>query len=175
MKKEKTEKDENQDIPTEEIPEKQAEESAEPQENETQHLRGQLIRLKAEFDNYRKRTQREKIEMSKTAEAEVVTNILPILDDLERAYSAIDLSDDSLTATKDGIGLILNKFINILTQAGLERIKAVGEQFNTDFHEAITNIPAPSPELKGKIVDVIEKGYLLNGKVIRFAKVVVGS
>ena len=144
-------------------------------EQEILQLNDKYLRLYSEFDNYRKRTLKEKIELSKTAASEVVTNMLPIIDDLERAYSAIESTEDSHSATKDGIGLILNKFLNILSQAGLEPINAIGEQFNTDFHEAITNIPAPSPELKGKIVDVTEKGYLLGGKVIRFAKVVVGS
>ncbi len=144
-------------------------------EQEVLQLNDKYLRLYSEFDNYRKRTQREKNELSKTAASEVVTSLLPIIDDLERAYSAIDLNETAHSATKDGIGLILNKFLNILSQAGLEPIKAIGEQFNTDFHEAITNIPAPSHDMKGKIADVIEKGYLLGGKVIRFAKVVVGS
>ena len=144
-------------------------------EHEVLELNDKYLRLYSEFDNYRKRTLREKNELSKTAASEVVTYMLPIIDDLERAYSAIESTEDSNSATKDGIGLILNKFMNILSQAGLKPINAIGEPFNTDFHEAITNIPAPSPDLKGKIVDVIEKGYLLGGKVIRFAKVVVGS
>jgi molecular chaperone GrpE len=150
-------------------------EKIEKLEEEVSQLNDKYLRLYSEFDNYRKRTQREKIELSKTAAAEIISDMLPVLDDLERAYTAIDSTEDSHSATKDGIGLILNKFLNILTQAGLEPIKAIGEEFNTDFHEAITNIPAPSPDMKGKILDVIVKGYLLGGKVIRFAKVVVGN
>lgn len=144
-------------------------------EQEVYLLNDKYLRLYSEFDNYRKRTLKEKIELSKTAAAEIVTNMLPVIDDLERAYAAIESTEDSHSAMKDGIGLILNKFKNILSQAGLEPIIAMGEPFNTDFHEAITNIPATDPEMKGKIVDVIEKGYLLGGKVIRFAKVVVAS
>lgn len=144
-------------------------------EQEVSQLNDKYLRLYSEFDNYRKRTLKEKIELGKTASAEVITNLLPVLDDLERAYSALETTADVQSATKDGIGLILNKMLNILAQSGLEPIKALGEVFDTDFHEAITNIPVVDPAMKGKNVDVVLKGYLLNGKVIRFAKVVVGS
>ena len=150
-------------------------EQVEKLEQEVLQLNDRYLRLYSEFDNYRKRTLKEKIDLGKTASAEVITNMLPVLDDLERAYAAIEPTEDAHSATKDGIGLILNKFKNILSQAGLEPIHAIGQPFDTDFHEAITNIPAPSVDMKGKIVDVVEKGYLLGGKVIRYAKVVVGS
>ncbi len=150
-------------------------EQVEKLEQEVLQLNDRYLRLYSEFDNYRKRTLREKIDLGKTASAEVITNMLPVLDDLERAYASIEPTEDAHSATKDGLGLILNKFMNILSQAGLEPINAIGQPFDTDFHEAITNIPAPSADMKGKIVDVVEKGYLLGGKVIRFAKVVVGS
>ena len=101
--------------------------------------------------------------------------MLPVLDDFERAIRAFDSSSDAGQALKDGMVLIFNKFLSTLNQQGLEQMRTAGESFDTDFHEAITNVPAPSPDLKGKIVDEMEKGYLLNGKVIRFAKVVVGS
>jgi len=138
-------------------------------------LNDKYLRLYSEFDNYRKRTLKEKIELTKTASSEVMLLILPVLDDFERAIKAFEISADSTDALKHGIILIFNKFMNILIQQGLEQIKTVGEDFNTDFHEAITNIPAPTPEQKGKVIDEVEKGYLLNGKVIRYAKVVVGS
>jgi len=150
-------------------------EQVEKLEQEVLQLNDRYLRLYSEFDNYRKRTLKEKIDLGKTASAEVITSMLPVLDDLERAYAAIGPTEDAHSATKDGIGLILNKFMNILSQAGLEPIHAIGQPFDTDFHEAITNIPAPSVDMKGKIVDVVEKGYLLGGKVIRYAKVVVGS
>lgn len=138
-------------------------------------LNDRFLRLYSEFDNYRKRTIKERIELSKTASAEVITDLLPVLDDFERAIRAFESNGGSDSPLKDGIILIYNKFLNILTQKGLEQMKTMGEPFDTDFHEAITNIPAPSPDLKGKVVDEIEKGFLLNGKVIRYAKVVVGS
>jgi len=137
-------------------------------------LNDKYMRLYSEFDNYRKRTAKERIELQKSASREVILDILPVVDDLERAIQSFEehhLSDEA----KKGIELIYIKLINILRQKGLEEIKAKEQPFDTDFHEAITNIPAPSKELKGKIVDVIQKGYTLNGKVIRFAKVVVGQ
>lgn len=150
-------------------------EKAEKLEADLAAMNDKYLRLYSEFDNYRKRTLKEKIELTKTASAEVIFSVLPVLDDFERAINAFEISAESTDALKHGIILIFNKFISILNQQGLEQIKTIGEEFNTDFHEAITNIPAASPEQKGKVVDEIEKGYLLNGKVIRFAKVVVGN
>jgi len=140
-----------------------------------QELNDKHLRLYSEFDNYRKRTLKERIELSKTASAELITQLLPVLDDFERAIKAFDQTDGTSEALKDGLVLIFNKFLSILSQQGLEQMKTIGEDFDTDFHEAITKIPAPTPEQKGKIVDEVEKGYLINGKVIRYAKVVVGS
>jgi molecular chaperone GrpE len=151
------------------------EDQVEKLEEEVLQLNDKYLRLYSEFDNYRRRTIKEKIDLSKTASAEVITSLLPVIDDLERAYAAIETTEGAHSATKDGIGLILNKMLNTLTQSGLEPMKALGEVFDTDFHEAITNIPVEDPGMKGKNVDVVLKGYLLNGKVIRFAKVVVGS
>jgi len=133
------------------------------------------LRLYSEFDNYRKRTLKEKIELSKTASSELITRLLPVLDDFERAIKAFDSNSDSTKAIKEGILLIFNKFLTTLNQQGLEQMKTIGEKFDTDFHEAITNIPSPAPDKKNKILDEVEKGYLLNGKVIRYAKVVVGQ
>lgn len=137
-------------------------------------LNDRYLRLYSEFDNYRKRTLKERIEMSKTASEEVIRALLPVVDDIERALKSWDAAESD-DVHLEGIKLISNKLSNILTQRGLEEIPAMGLPFNTDFHEAITQIPAPSPELKDKNIDVVEKGYLLHGKVIRFAKVVVGS
>lgn len=142
---------------------------------ELAEMNDKYLRLYSEFDNYRKRTIREKNELFKTASADIITLLLPVLDDLERAIKAHSAAGESAAALTDGITLIYNKLLNILTQQGLEPIQALGEEFDTDFHEAVTNIPAAEPEMKGQVVDEIQKGYMLNGKVIRFAKVVVGS
>ena len=144
-------------------------------EQEVEQLNDKYLRLYSEFDNYRKRTLKEKIELSKSAASDLIISLLSVLDDFERALNAMDTNEDTTNAMVDGINLIYNKLKNILTQQGLEKMKSLGEEFDTDFHEALTNIPAPKPELKGKVVDVIQNGYLLNGKVIRYAKVVVGN
>jgi molecular chaperone GrpE len=150
--------------------------SSEPgSESQYSDLNDKYLRLYSDFDNFRKRTLKEKIEQSKYASADIIIKLLPVLDDFERAIKAFDGTSEAGQAQKDGMVLIYNKFRTILNQQGLEPMRTAGESFNTDFHEAITNIPAPAPELKGKIVDEVEKGYLLNGKVIRYAKVVVGS
>ncbi|MEI7982147.1 MAG: nucleotide exchange factor GrpE, partial [Bacteroidota bacterium] len=138
-------------------------------------LNDKYLRLYSEFDNYRKRTIKEKIELSKYAASEIIEKLLPVLDDFERAIKAFDSTNETGQALKDGILLIFSKFLSILNQQGLEPMRTVGEPFDTDFHEEVTNIPSPSPDQKGKILDVVEKGYLLNGKVIRYAKVVVGN
>jgi molecular chaperone GrpE len=143
--------------------------------DEFEALNDKYLRLYSEFDNYRKRTLRERIELGKTASVEVISTLLPVIDDMERAIKAHADADGSVAALTDGITLIYNKLMTILGQQGLEQMKSMGEEFDTDFHEAVTNIPAPDPDLKGRVVDEIQKGYLLSGKVIRFAKVVVGS
>ncbi|MGB0888147.1 MAG: nucleotide exchange factor GrpE [Vicingaceae bacterium] len=133
------------------------------------------LRLYSEFDNFRKRTQKEKVELYKTAGEGIISAILPILDDLERAEKANEDNDDA-QSIKDGIKLIQDKITNILKTKGLEAVPSpIGEDFNVEFHEAITQIPAPSKKEKGKVLDVVEKGYELNGKVIRFSKVVIGQ
>ncbi len=132
------------------------------------------MRLYAEFDNFRKRSIKEKSDILSTAAAGVVRELLPVLDDFDRATKANETVED-LQAVKEGFVLIHNKFYNTLTTKGLAPINAVGQPFDTDFHEAITQIPAPSEELKGKVVDELEKGYLMNDKVIRFSKVVIGQ
>jgi len=143
-------------------------------ESANKEMNDKYLRLSAEFDNYRKRTLRERMELTKTAAESVMLSILPVTDDFERAMHSIEQGMD-FEATKEGILLIYNKFKEFNKQNGITEIEAVGKSFDTDLHEALTKIPAPSEELKGKIIDVIQKGYYLNDKVIRFAKVVVGE
>ncbi len=137
-------------------------------------LNDKYLRLYSDFDNYRRRTLKDIGEIRKNASEDVIVKLLPVLDDFERAIKAFD-STENAEALKEGIILIFNKFMTTLTNQGLEQMKTAGEPFDTDFHEAITNIPAPNEKMKNKVVDEIEKGYLLNGKVIRYAKVVVGA
>ena len=137
-------------------------------------MNDQYLRLWSEFDNYRKRSARERVEFSKTAASDTFTAILPVLDDFDRAAKAMENAED-IAVVKEGMQLIYHKFRNILISKGLEEMNAQGETFDADFHEAITSIPSPDDSMKGKVVDEVEKGYSLNGKVIRFAKVVVGS
>ena len=134
----------------------------------------QYLRLFAEFDNFRKRTIKERLDIFKTASSEVITSLLPVLDDFERAIKEIEKSDDSEHLT--GVQLIQTKLADTLRNKGLQPIEIeVGDDFNTDSMEAVTQIPAPSTDLKGKVVDVVETGYLLSDKVIRYAKVIVGN
>jgi molecular chaperone GrpE len=134
----------------------------------------QLLRLHAEFDNYRKRTLKEKMELTKTAGESLLLNIIPVVDDFERAMQAMESSTDA-EAVKEGVLLIYKRFSEFLKQNGIKEIEAKEQDFDTDLHEAITKIPAPTEELKGKVVDVIQKGYVLHDKVIRFSKVVIGE
>jgi molecular chaperone GrpE len=134
----------------------------------------QFLRLQAEFDNYRKRTLKEKMEMIKTAGESILVNVLPVMDDFERALSSMDEPDEG-NPVVDGLKLIHKRFSDFLKQNGVSAIEAKEQDFDTDLHEAITKIPAPSEELKGKVVDVVQKGYMLNEKVIRYAKVVIGE
>jgi molecular chaperone GrpE len=143
-------------------------------ENGLKEMTDKFLRLSAEFDNYRKRTLRERIELTKTASESVLLGILPVIDDFERAMKSIEQGLD-FEATKEGILLIYNKFNEFSKQNGITEINAAGQLFDTALHEALTKIPAPPEDMKGKIVDVIQKGYYLNDKVIRFAKVVVGE
>ena len=137
-------------------------------------LNDKNLRLMAEFDNYRKRTLKERSELIKTAGENILVNMLPLVDDFELAQKAMETSDD-VVAVKEGIDLIYNKFIAYLLQNGVKAIPTENEIFDTDLHEAITTFPAPSEDMKGKIVDCVSKGYTLNEKVIRFSKVVVGE
>lgn len=138
-------------------------------------LNDKYLRLFSEFDNYRKRTTKERLELLDTASSDVINELLPVLDDFERAFKANEAKSKEEQNNLEGFKLIYNKLKGTLNRRGLEPMKSIGEPFDTDFHEALTNIPAPSEDLKGKVVDEIEKGYTLKGKVIRFAKVVVGQ
>ncbi|MDQ6471093.1 nucleotide exchange factor GrpE [Flavobacterium sp. LHD-80] len=138
------------------------------------HEKDKFLRLFAEFENYKKRTSKERLELFKTANQEVLLAMLPVLDDFDRATVEINKSDDE--NLKKGVELIHEKLKSTLVSKGLEQVEVrAGDAFNADFAEAITQIPAPSDKLKGKIVDVIEKGYKLGDKIIRFPKVVIGN
>jgi len=150
-------------------------------ENEIAKLEEQIaewkdkyIRLSAEFDNYRRRTLKEKSELIQSGGENTIKAVLPVVDDFERAIKSMEQSID-VVAIKEGIDLIYNKFKDILKQQGVSEIIAKDCEFNIDQHEAITKIPAPTPELVGKVVDVVQTGYTLNEKVIRFSKVVIGE
>jgi len=132
------------------------------------------LRLYAEFDNYKRRTVKERIELQQTAGKDVIMDLLPVLDDLDRALKAMETAND-VDAVKEGVALINHKIKNTLAQKGLKEMEAKGVVFDADLHEGITTIPAPSDDLKGKIIDELEKGYYLNDKVIRYAKVVIGA
>jgi molecular chaperone GrpE len=132
------------------------------------------LRLYAEFDNYKRRTTKERVELLQTAGKEVIVSLLTVLDDFERAAKAMENSTD-VNAVKEGVALVQSKLKGILSQKGLKEMETKGTTFDADVHEAITSIPAPTDDLKGKVVDELEKGYYLNDKVVRFAKVVVGN
>lgn len=132
------------------------------------------LRLMAEFDNYRKRTLKERMDLVKTAGEKLLVDMLPLMDDFERGLKSMESSQDVL-AVKEGVDLIYAKFIAFLLQNGVKTIPTENEPFDTEFHEAITTFPAPTEDLKGKIIDCVSKGYTMNEKVIRFSKVVVGE
>lgn len=140
---------------------------------EVEAQKEKYIRLLAEFENFKRRTARERIDLFKTAGQEVIIDLLPALDDIDRAEQAINDSKD-FGAIKEGLKLISDKIRSNLSQKGLKEIECLGKDFDTDFMEAITEIEA-SKDLKGKVVDVLEKGYNLNNKIIRYAKVVIGK
>lgn len=132
------------------------------------------LRLYAEFDNFRRRTIKERAEARETEGKELLVALLPVLDDFERAQRSMEKAVD-VAPVKEGVTLIQNKLKNILGQKGLKEMESIGAPFDADLHEAITNIPAPTDDLKGKVVDEMEKGYYLKDRVIRFAKVIVGA
>jgi molecular chaperone GrpE len=137
-------------------------------------MQDKYLRLSAEFDNYRKRTLREKIELTKHAGEKILVSLVPVMDDFERALKSIDPSGDCVSV-KNGIDLIYNKFRDFLKQNGLREIESLNNDFNVDLHEAVNKIPVDNESMKGKVVEVVEKGYYLHDKVLRFSKVVVGE
>lgn len=158
------------------------EQSAQPEtENITEKLQAEIaeqkdkyIRLFAEFDNYKRRSAKERIELMQTAGKEVITSMLDVLDDCDRAEKQIQSSSD-IEQIKQGVGLVFNKLRTTLQAKGLKVMETINTEFDVEKHEAITEIPAPTPELSGKVIDEVQKGYYLNDKIIRFAKVVVGK
>jgi molecular chaperone GrpE len=143
-------------------------------QKELSESQDKYLRLAAEFDNYRKRTLREKTELMQTAGEALLKDILPVVDDFERGLEVAAQAED-MDAVKKGMALIYNKLKDFLTSHGVKEISAMNETFDADRHDAVTNIPAPSDDMKGKILDVIQKGYTLNDKVMRYPKVVVGE
>lgn len=139
---------------------------------EAAESKDKYLRLFAEFDNYRRRTAREKLELSQTAGAEILRDLLPVVDDFDRAIEALEKTDNSVAL--EGVRLIHGKLMRILDQKGLKQMDAKGSRFDTDLHDALAQVPAATDDLKGMVIDVLEKGYLMNDKVIRHAKVVVG-
>ncbi|MFO7828816.1 MAG: nucleotide exchange factor GrpE [Bacteroidales bacterium] len=181
LKSEKAEKEKNEDTKPKDTaesedvkPDQKAEEKEKSDQEKIEELNDKYLRLAAEYDNYRRRTLKEKMELSKNAGEDILINILPVMDDFERGLSTIERAKE-IDAVKEGVKLIYTKFKEFLKQRGVKEIDAKEKEFDTDLHEAITKIPAPDEKLKGKVVDVVEKGYLLNDKVIRHSKVVIGE
>lgn len=170
-KESEVEETKEEETKEEETPEQSGEEKAAKKLSE---LNDKYLRLSAEYDNYRRRTLKEKMELTKTAGESLILGLLPVIDDFDRALLHIDEAKD-IDALKEGIVLIYNKFKDYLKQQGVNEIEASEKDFDTDMHEAVTKIPAPEEGMKGKVIDCIEKGYTLNDKVIRFSKVVVGE
>jgi len=168
------EQGEEQNVATREAGEEKSESEVEKLKKEVQLLQEKYMRQAAEFDNFRKRTAREKIEGMQTAGKDVIQSLLVVLDDMDRAEKQME-GTEGPELIKQGIHLIFQKLRNILQAKGLKQMNTIGEEFNPDLHEAISEIPAPSPELKGKVVDELERGYYLNDKILRHAKVVVGK
>ena len=178
-----SEKEENTDKKRNIFSRKREKEKSKLQEKEAEierlkaekaELNDRFLRLFSEFDNYQKRVSKEKLDLIATASEKVIVNLLPIIDDFERAIAANEKVED-INTIKEGFNLIYNKLIQMMKRFDVEEIQAKGEEFNTDFHEAVTHFPAQNEEDKGKVIDVTEKGYKLKDKVIRYAKVVVGQ
>lgn len=158
----------------EQTPEEKLQAQVDSLTQELDDFKDKYLRLSAEFDNYRKRTLKEKAELILNGGEKTITAILPVIDDFERAMATMQKATD-VDAVKEGVALIYNKFMQILGQNGVKTIETKEKELDTDFHDAIAMIDAPTPELKGKILDCVETGYMLNDKVIRHAKVVVGK
>lgn len=178
--------DTNESAPQEEILNQQEEQKVDeqtvPVENPVELLKEELaiandkyLRLYSDFENYKKRMMRERVDLIKNASADVIASLLPVLDDLERALKAMDNTTANVEAVKEGVILIQAKLKNQLAQHGLQALESVNKPFDTDLHEAVTNLPVEEESKKGIVLDEIEKGYMLNDKVLRHAKVVVGG
>ena len=141
---------------------------------ELEEQKDKYLRLYAEFDNFKRRSAKERVEYTQMAGKDVITSLLQVLDDCDRAEKQIKNTDD-ITSIKEGVQLVFSKLRSSLQSRGLKPMESIGQPFNPDLHEAITEIPAPTPKLQGVVLDEIEKGYYLNDKIIRFAKVVVGK
>lgn len=180
MKDEQTTEQQNeennasQEANVEETTEEQSMSPEEKLSAEVAEWKDKYARLYAEFDNFRKRTSRERVELIKSAGSDVISDMLPALDDFDRAIKANESNDD-IDAVKEGFSLIRTKLNHTLEGKGLKPMNSMGQPFDTEYHEAITNIPAPSEDLKGKVVDVVTTGYFLNENVLRYAQVVVGQ
>lgn len=164
----------NQVIDEEESPVIEGPSEIDKLKSEIAESNNKYVRLYAEFDNYKRRTSKERVELLQTAGKDIIASLLPVVDDFERALKSMETAAD-VDSVKEGINLINQKLNNLLSQRGLKPMETKGLPFDADLHEAITSIPAPTDDLKGKVVDELEKGYTLNEKVIRFAKVVVGA
>ena len=164
------------EMPQQEAPQEEKELSVEEQlavaKEQIEQEKKEYMFLLAEFDNFRKRTIKEKADIIKNASEKAMTDLLPVIDDMERAMQAIEASDN-IDSAKEGINLIYNKFIKYLEQNGVKAIDSTNADFNTEYHEAVTIFPAPDEDKKGKVIDTVQKGYTMNDKVIRHSKVVV--
>ncbi len=157
--------------------EQEAEEQKDPlqqKQEEYQELYDKHLRLYSEFENFRRRSRKETADAKEKGRSDMVLAVLPVIDDFERALSSINESTESKDVY-EGVELIYNKFKNILSEQGLQEMQPVGETFDPDYHEAMTKMQAPSEDQKGKVIDVVEKGYMLNDRIVRHAKVVVGE
>ena len=169
----------NEELKQEETPQDEAQasnegESAEDWESKYHESNDKFVRLYSEFENFRRRTAKEKLELIGSASGDLMKELLPVLDDMERAIASNKTAED-IDTVKQGFELVYNKFLKTLQSKGLEAADVVGDAFDAEIHEAIAKIPAPEKKLKGKVVDVVEKGYSLNEKVLRYSKVVVGE
>lgn len=175
--KNSSEKPDNQTVDTGDLNQSSSEEQMDPVkalENRIAELNDKYTRLYSDFENYKRRVAKERSELLQYASTEVMKEILPVVDDFERAIK-VNATANELKSVIEGVNIIYNKFVHFLKQKGIEEMKADGETFDPELHEAITNVPAPAEDKKGKILEVVEKGYHFNGKVLRYAKVVVGS
>ncbi len=178
MKDEQTTEQQNEELKDDaNVENAPAQEQLSPEEKlaaEAAEWKDKYARLYAEFDNFRKRTARERVELIKSAGSDVISDLLPVLDDFDRAMKANETNTD-IDAVKEGFNLIRTKLSHTLEGKGLKAMNSMGQPFDTEYHEAITNIPAPSKDLKGKVVDVVTSGYFMNDTVLRYAQVVVGQ